>query len=146
MTRRRGSDRHKRVYPLPSPLPRTREPEWYFLSPLPTMCGRGLGRGARSNLVRRRRRLANIAKELRARSTDAERFFWNQVRAHRCAGRKFQRQKQIGDYVVDFVCLDAMLVVELDGGQHAGSSSDAIRDRWLAARGFRVLRFWNTDV
>jgi very-short-patch-repair endonuclease len=92
------------------------------------------------------RRLKEIAKDLRVRSTDAERLFWSKVRAHRCGGLKFKRQKAIGQYVVDFVCFDAMLIIELDGGQHASSPSDAIRDEWFRTRGFRVLRVWNTDV
>lgn len=52
----------------------------------------------------------------------------------------------MGPYVVDFFCADAKLVVEVDGGQHADSKSDDARTRWLEARGYRVIRFWNNDV
>ncbi len=87
-----------------------------------------------------------FAKELRTRSTDAERLLWSKVRAHRLYGFKFKRQQLIGDYIVDFVCFEAKLVVELDGGQHADSTSDSYRDNWLRSRGYKVLRFWNNDV
>ena len=52
----------------------------------------------------------------------------------------------IGHYIVDFVCFERFLVIEIDGGQHADSDEDIIRDRWLKAEGFEVLRFWNHDV
>jgi very-short-patch-repair endonuclease len=52
----------------------------------------------------------------------------------------------MGPFIADFVCFDARLVIEVDGGQHADSVSDARRDRWFAANRFRVLRFWNNDV
>jgi very-short-patch-repair endonuclease len=91
-------------------------------------------------------RLKQFSKELRANSTDAERLLWSRVRAHRLFGFKFKRQQTIGRYIVDFACLDKKLIVELDGGQHADSESDQQRDAWLRERGFRVLRFWNSDV
>src|SRR5581483_7890506 len=59
---------------------------------------------------------------------------------------KFVRQEPIGPYTVDFICREARLVVEVDGGQHAESARDAVRDKWLAARNYRILRFWNNDV
>ena len=69
------------------------------------------------------------------------------MRAHRFAGFKFKRQEPLGLYVVDFVCYEAKLIVELDGGQHADQKeADEERTRWLASQGFRVLRFWNNDV
>lgn len=61
-------------------------------------------------------------------------------------GFKFVRQEPIGPYVVDFVCREKRLVVEVDGGQHAESRRDAVRDRWLVEHRFRVLRFWNNEV
>jgi hypothetical protein len=61
-------------------------------------------------------------------------------------GFKFVRQQPIGPYVVDFVCREKRLVVEIDGGQHAESRRDAVRDRWLVDHRFRVLRFWNNEV
>jgi very-short-patch-repair endonuclease len=91
--------------------------------------------------------LTGHAKRLRADSTDAERLVWSRLRAHRLLGWKFKRQQPIGRYIVDFVCFDAKLVVELDGGQHADAlDEDAIRDAWLGSQGFTVLRFWNNDV
>ena len=94
-----------------------------------------------------RSHLADVAKRLRHGMTDAERVLWREVRAHRFAGFKFKRQEPLGLYVVDFVCYEAKLIVELDGGQHANQQEpDAKRTRWLESRGFRVLRFWNNDV
>jgi very-short-patch-repair endonuclease len=61
-------------------------------------------------------------------------------------GFKFVRQEPIGPYVVDFVCREKRLVVEVDGGQHAASRRDAARDRWLVEHRYRVLRFWNNEV
>jgi very-short-patch-repair endonuclease len=90
--------------------------------------------------------LTDLARELRDRSTDAERLFWSRVRSHRLHGFKFKRQQPVGRYIVDFVCFEAELVVELDGGQHSANVRDAARDAWLQAQGYRVLRFWNNDV
>jgi very-short-patch-repair endonuclease len=83
---------------------------------------------------------------LRRNATDAEMKIWFAVRDRRLAGFKFVRQETMGPYVVDFVCRDRKLVIEVDGGQHADSASDQIRDAYLAAEGYRVLRFWNSDV
>ena len=62
------------------------------------------------------------------------------------AGAHFRRQHPIGSYVADFVCLEALLVIEVDGSQHSESDSDARRTEWLKAQGFEILRFWNQDV
>ena len=78
--------------------------------------------------------------------TDAERRLWRALRAHRFRGVAFRRQAVIGPYIVDFVAHGAGLVIEVDGGQHAGSVRDMARDAWLGSQGYRVLRFWNTDV
>ena len=87
------------------------------------------------------------ARKLRQNATDPERALWQQVRAARLGGHKFRRQTPIGRYIVDFVCLEARLIVEVDGGQHAERQrQDAQRTAWLASQGFRMLRFWNTDV
>ena len=87
-----------------------------------------------------------LAKRLRSNMTDAERRLWYRLRAHRFQNLKFKRQAPIGPYVVDFVCFDHKLIVEVDGGQHGHSVSDEQRDRWLADEGYQVLRFWNDDV
>ena len=61
-------------------------------------------------------------------------------------GRKFIRQAPIGRYICDFVCRERRIVIEVDGGQHSDSADDVVRDRYLTAEGYRVLRFWNNDV
>lgn len=92
-------------------------------------------------------KLTAIAKLLRKNSTDVERLLWRYLRAGRFAGHKFRRQQPVGSYVVDFVCFEAKLVIELDGGQHAEQLDyDCRRNRWLADQGFRVLRFWNNEM
>ena len=78
--------------------------------------------------------------------TDAERRLWYLLRGHRFGGFKFKRQVPVGPYIVDFACLGRGLVVEVDGGQHAESAKDRIRDAWLNTQGLCVLRFWNHDV
>jgi very-short-patch-repair endonuclease len=83
---------------------------------------------------------------MRREPTEAEDRLWHELRGRRLDRIKFRRQVPVGRYVVDFVCLEAMLVVELDGSQHAESTHDMVRDAELKARGFRVLRFWNDDV
>jgi len=84
------------------------------------------------------------ARELRRQSTDAESALWRALRSRRLRAYKFRRQHPIDHYVVDFVCLDARLIIEVDGGQHA--NEDPARERYLREQGFRVLRFWNHDV
>jgi very-short-patch-repair endonuclease len=93
--------------------------------------------------------LISCAKNLRSRSTDAERTLWSYIRAKRLDGLKFRRQHPIGKYIVDFVCLERKIVIELDGGQHAELKTGAYdreRDNWLEKQGYRVLRFWDNDV
>jgi very-short-patch-repair endonuclease len=86
------------------------------------------------------------ARTLRGNMTNAEKRMWYRLRAHRLGGASFRRQLSMGAYIVDFVCLEARLVVEIDGGQHSESKRDAVRDEWLRSQGFTVLRFWNNDV
>ncbi len=82
------------------------------------------------------------ARAMRHIPTDAEKKFWWRIRDRRLAGYKFKRQFLIGNYIVDFVCLDQTLIVELDGGQHATNAEhDKERDLFLRAQGFRVLRY-----
>ena len=87
-------------------------------------------------------RKTGFARHLRRTMTDAERSIWHHLRNRAFMGCKFRRQHAIGAYVVDFVCLERRLVVELDGGQHAGDV-DENRDKALHGMGFRVLRFWD---
>lgn len=87
------------------------------------------------------------AKALRSNQTEAEQRLWYHLRAHRFMGLKFKRQKPVGRYIVDFVCLEHRLIIELDGGQHAEQVVyDQHRDAWLRSQGYTVLRFWNNDV
>ena len=87
------------------------------------------------------------AKHLRSHQTDAEQRLWYHLRGHRFMGLKFKRQKPLGRYIVDFICQERGLIVEVDGGQHAEQTHcDEQRDAWLRERGYRVLRFWNHEV
>jgi very-short-patch-repair endonuclease len=86
------------------------------------------------------------ARRLRRDATPAEARLWFRLRRNQLHGAKFRRQMPVGPYVVDFCCLEARLVVELDGGQHADNPNDKVRTRFLEARGFKVLRFWNPEV
>ena len=91
--------------------------------------------------------LTERARELRRQSTDAERMLWSRLRDRRLRGIKFRRQAQIGQYIVDFLCMERRLIIELDGGHHADQQdSDDARTRALELDGFRVLRFWNDEV
>ena len=87
-----------------------------------------------------------FARSLRRDMTEAEARLWHELRDRRLMGLKFRRQVPIPPYVADFLCAEAMLVVEIDGSQHGGSVSDAARTAFLRGRGFRVLRFWNDEV
>ena len=89
-----------------------------------------------------------FARHLRQNPTLAERKLWGALRNRQLDGHRFRRQRPIGKYFADFVCLERKLVVELDGGQHGSTQTehDAQRTRDLEAEGFRVLRFWNCDV
>jgi very-short-patch-repair endonuclease len=86
------------------------------------------------------------ARRLRSDQTDAEAKLWRHLRSRQLAGHKFVRQEPIGPYICDFVCRERRLVIEVDGGQHADSSADKVRDAWLRSRCYQVLRFWNNDV
>ena len=87
------------------------------------------------------------ARELRRRSTEAEKKLWKELRSRQLSGFKFRRQQSFQSFVLDFVCLEARLVIEVDGGQHAiEKEKDAKRDARLRAQGFEVLRFWNHEV
>ena len=90
---------------------------------------------------------ASRARQLRSRQTDAERKLWFLLRDRRLNGVKFRRQVPIGNYIVDFVCQEAKLIVEVDGSQHAEQVTyDSARTEWLGSVGYRVLRVWNNDL
>jgi very-short-patch-repair endonuclease len=87
------------------------------------------------------------ARELRKNSTDAERLLWQHLRLRQINGDRFRRQRPVGRYILDFVCLEKRVAVEIDGGQHSEAVSyDRQRDEWLRKQGFVVLRFWNDEV
>ena len=89
------------------------------------------------------------ARTLRKNMSDGERKLWDALRARQVGKARFRRQHPIGRYIVDFVCLESRLVVEVDGGQHTEDEQiayDARRDRWLNAEGYRVIRIPNTEV
>ena len=91
----------------------------------------------------------DLARRLRRDQTDVERKLWYALRNRRFAGFKFRRQQPVGPYVVDFVCFDAGLVVELDGSQHGlpeNVAADEARTAWLASQGFRVKRYGNHEL
>ena len=89
----------------------------------------------------------DFARSLRRSLTDAERRLWSRLRDRRLAGCKFRRQHTVAEFVVDFVCLERGLIIELDGGQHpAQARYDARRTKALEEHGFTVMRFWNDDV
>src|ERR1700730_12571805 len=92
------------------------------------------------------RRVFGIDRRLRRHATNAETKLWFGIRDRRLGGFKFVRQEAIGSYVVDFVCREKKLVVEVDGGQHAENMHDRARDCALAADGYHVVRFWDSDV
>jgi very-short-patch-repair endonuclease len=87
-----------------------------------------------------------IERRLRRDSTDAEMKLWLSLRDRPLSGFKFVRQEAIGSFVVDFVCREKKLIIEVDGGQHAENEKDLLRDEQFRHAGFQVLRFWNNDV
>ena len=79
--------------------------------------------------------------------TDAEKALWRVLRSRQVSGLRFCRQHPFGDYILDFVCLENKLIIEVDGGQHGErAKEDEIRTQNLLIAGFRVLRFWNNEV
>ena len=89
----------------------------------------------------------STAKVLRKNFTDTERLLWKYLRSKQMQGFKFRRQEPIGNYVVDFICQEKQLVIEVDGGQHSTKNiRDNERDKWLKGQGYKLLRFWNNQV
>lgn len=92
--------------------------------------------------------LKAFAKENRENMTEAENVLWSMIRGN-ALGQKFRRQYIIGDFIVDFICLEEKLIIEVDGGYHSEPrqiEDDALRQQWLEERGFRVIRFTNEEV
>lgn len=74
-------------------------------------------------------------------------MFARQLRRNQIDAMKFRRQVELGNYIVDFVCFEKRLIIELDGGQHADALAyDRARTEWLESQGFRIMRFWNNEV
>jgi very-short-patch-repair endonuclease len=93
--------------------------------------------------------LTRLAQELRKNQTDAERLLWSRLRGRRLGGWKFKRQVPIGPYITDFLCSDARLIIELDGGHHnrdEHQTKDRQRTVELEGRGYLLARFWNNEV
>jgi adenine-specific DNA-methyltransferase len=87
------------------------------------------------------------ARELRKNLTETERFLWRHLRLRQLGSFKFRRQQPIGRYIVDFVCFEKQLIIEVDGGQHSEQVTyDSERNAWLEGQGVRILRFWNNQV
>ena len=91
--------------------------------------------------------IKNHVRELRQNTTDSEKYLWFLIRAKRLNGYKFRRQHLVYPYIVDFICLQKKLIIELDGGQHAEQHKyDEKRTAFLESKGYKVLRFWNNEV
>ena len=89
----------------------------------------------------------DLARNLRKNQTDAEQVLWLQLRNRRFLNYKFRRQFAIDPYIVDFVCLELKLIIELDGSQHIEQNElDTKRTLFLKQRNFKVIRFWNNDL
>ncbi len=86
------------------------------------------------------------AQELRNHATDADRKLWLRISRRQLEGHKFSRQMPVGPFICDFMCRERMLVIELDGGQHAENLRDKSRTHFIEGEGYRVLRFWNNEV
>ena len=139
-------------HPHPSPLPPAGEGEKPAHADAFPKVGEG-EKPARAGSLSRWRERAGVrvqnARALRASGTDAEQALWRHLRSRQLNGHKFRRQHPIGPYIADFACVEARLVVELDGGQHAQADAlkhDERRTQFLLARGWHVLRFWNHDM
>jgi very-short-patch-repair endonuclease len=94
-------------------------------------------------------KLKEFSQELRKNMTDAELLLWSKLRRIQLKGFQFYRQRIIGNYIADFYCAKASLVVELDGGQHftdEGTEADRKRDDYMERQGIKVLRFSDRDV
>jgi len=93
--------------------------------------------------------LKGFSRTLRKNMTSTEKLLWSKIRGKQLKNCQFYRQKIIGNYIVDFFCSKANLVIEVDGGQHyfsEGKQRDEVRDERLSQMGLKVLRFSDTDV
>jgi very-short-patch-repair endonuclease len=100
----------------------------------------------RTSAVKRRPGKTKQARDLRQNEQEAEHRLWGHLRNRLLNGHKFTRQMPLGPYIADFLCREKMLIIELDGSQHATLQSDVARTHWLNDQGYSVLRFWNHEV
>ena len=98
------------------------------------------------DITKRRPGKTGQARRLRRIEAEEERRLWGDLRDRRLNGFKFSRQIPLGTYVVDFLCREQHLVVEVDGFQHAGKHSDETRTLWLNHSGYSLVRFWNHEI
>ena len=95
----------------------------------------------------RMQKLNKVAARLRKTPTNPEMLLWKYLRLKQMEGFKFRRQQAIDNFIVDFVCFENRIIIEIDGGQHAeDGKKDIERDSYLKKHGFKVLRFWNNEV
>jgi len=92
------------------------------------------------------KRIRKFAKKMRREPTDAERAMWRLLRHRGLALFKFRRQVPFQSFILDFVCFEKRIIIEIDGSQHASSERDTAREAVLIAEGFRTARYWNNDV
>ena len=98
-------------------------------------------------MKKQNKKILNYAKDLRQNMTDFELLLWQNLRAKRFMGFKFKRQVPIDNYIVDFLCTDNKLIIELDGSQHFENSNyDKERDEYLASKGYKVVRITNDNI
>ena len=89
------------------------------------------------------------ARRLRKNMTEQEKILWQYIRKRNIANCKFRRQYAIGNYIVDFICREKHLIIEIDGGEHNTENSllyDNERTKYLESKGFKVIRFWNNEI
>jgi very-short-patch-repair endonuclease len=111
------------------------------------ICRRKIASNHSADIVEAHNMLNERARDLRRNMTEAEHVLWSRLRRRQLRGARFRRQMVLGSYIVDFVCVEQRLIIELDGGQHTLQRDyDDRRTNWLNSQNFRVLRFWNSDV
>ncbi len=141
------------VFATPIDVMKTCDGASHFFSPPGRRWPEGPDEGARNMIdhtgkkaSKRHSGKTTQARKLRRNETDAEYRLWYELKNRRLNGFKFSRQVPLGTYIADFACREKMLIVELDGSQHASSAHDRQRTLWLNRQGYAVLRFWNHEV
>ena len=109
----------------------------------------GLGWGLSYGIIKIMNNNINLARKLRKNSTPQEKILWQIFRNHTFYGYEIRRQSPIGKYIVDFVCKEKKIIIEIDGGQHNTQKNillDEERTQYLMSKGYKVIRFWNNEV